>query len=199
MNYHLNKVIGENETGFHGTNDAPYRMEGWDFIVAGGGLYNNLDYSFTVGHEDGTFVSPAKQPGGGNPVFRKQMRVLRDFSNGFDFIRMKPDNSVLKDGAPPGLTARALVQPGRAYAIYLRPAPVKQGTPTPSLPYATKEGVATLRVDLPAGSYAVEWVDPLTGRVTKTERIKHPGGTAQLLAPPFKEDVALGVRAASAR
>ena len=63
MNYHLNKVIGDNETGFRGTNDAPYRMEGWDFIMAGGGLYNNLDYSFTVGYEDGTFVYPAKQPG----------------------------------------------------------------------------------------------------------------------------------------
>src|SRR5262249_55301023 len=27
MNYHWNKVIGDNETGFRGTNDAPYRME----------------------------------------------------------------------------------------------------------------------------------------------------------------------------
>ncbi|HYG36884.1 MAG TPA: hypothetical protein VEC99_18975, partial [Clostridia bacterium] len=38
MNYGLNKVIGDNETGFRGTNDSVYRMEGWDFIVAGGGL-----------------------------------------------------------------------------------------------------------------------------------------------------------------
>ncbi len=121
MNYHLNKVTGDNETGFHGTNDAPYRLEGWDFIMAGGGLYNNLDYSFTVGHEDGTFVYPASQPGGGNPGFRRQIRILRDFINSFDFIRMKPDNSVIQGGVPAALTARSLAWPGRAYAIYLRP------------------------------------------------------------------------------
>src|SRR4030095_7012222 len=46
MNYDLNKVIGDNETGFRGTNDLPYRVEAWSFILAGGGLYNNLDYSF---------------------------------------------------------------------------------------------------------------------------------------------------------
>ena len=54
MNYHLNKVIGDNETGFRGTNDLPYRREAWEFITAGGGLFNNLDYSFTVHHPAGT-------------------------------------------------------------------------------------------------------------------------------------------------
>ena len=39
--------------------DAPYRTEAWDFVIAGGGLYNNLDYSFAAGHEDGTFEYPA--------------------------------------------------------------------------------------------------------------------------------------------
>ena len=42
-----------------------YRSEGWEFVLAGGGLYNNLDYSFTVGHEDGGFQFPSTQPGGG--------------------------------------------------------------------------------------------------------------------------------------
>ena len=36
MNYGLNKVIGENETGFRGKDDALYRTEGWDFLIAGG-------------------------------------------------------------------------------------------------------------------------------------------------------------------
>jgi len=120
MNWHLNKPIGDNETGFRGTNDTPYRTEAWDFIIAGGALFNHLDYSFTVGHEDGTFVYPETQPGGGNPTLRKQFRILRDFIYGFDFIRMKPDNSVIKGGIPPGGTARALIEPGEAYAIYLR-------------------------------------------------------------------------------
>lgn len=120
MNYHLNKVIGDNETGFRGTNNVPYRTEAWDFVLAGGGLYNNLDYSFVAGHEDGTYVYPATQPGGGNPQFRREMKILRDFIHGFDFIRMKPDNSVVVGGVPPGGTARALVEPGKAIAIYVR-------------------------------------------------------------------------------
>ncbi|MBT4820552.1 MAG: cellulase family glycosylhydrolase, partial [Lentisphaerae bacterium] len=64
MNYGLARLIGDNETGFKGNGDFHYRREGWAFILAGGGLYNNLDYSFTVGHEDGTFEYPTTQPGG---------------------------------------------------------------------------------------------------------------------------------------
>jgi hypothetical protein len=120
MNYHLNKVIGDDETGFRGTNDAPYRTEAWDFIIAGGGLYNNLDYSFAAGHEDGTFQYPASQPGGGNPEFRRQTKILSEFIHSFDFVRMRPDNAVIKGGIPAGGSARALVEPGKAMAIYVR-------------------------------------------------------------------------------
>lgn len=123
MNYHLNKVIGDNETGFRGTNDLPYRREAWEFIIAGGGLFNNLDYSFTARHPAGTFVNyPANQPGGGNPRLREQFRIFRKFMNKFDFLRMAPDTNVIRGGAPAGATARALSQPGQAYAIYVGPA-----------------------------------------------------------------------------
>jgi hypothetical protein len=120
QNYGLNRVIGDNETGFRGTNDAPYRMEAWDFLIAGGSLFNNLDYSFTVGQEDGTFAYPATQPGGGSPTFRRQLRYLRDFIYQFDFLRMKPDDTVLKGQLPGGTTTRALVKPGEEFAIYVR-------------------------------------------------------------------------------
>jgi hypothetical protein len=120
LNYHLNKVIGDNETGFRGTNNVPYRTEAWDFIIAGGALFNHLDYSFVAGHEDGTFAYSASQPGGGNPQFRREMKILRDFIHGFDFLRMKPDNSVIKGGVPAGGTARALVDPAKGIAIYVR-------------------------------------------------------------------------------
>ena len=122
VNWHLNKPIGDNETGFRGTGDAVYRGEAWDFLIAGGALFNHLDYSFTVGHEHGTYQYPATQPGGGNPTLRRQFGILRDFIHGFDFVRMKPDNSIIKGGAPAGGTARALVEPGKAYAIYVRKA-----------------------------------------------------------------------------
>lgn len=191
-NYSLNKVIGDNETGFRGTNDAPYRMEGWDFILAGGGLYNNLDYSFVAGQEDGTYVYPAKQPGGGNPEFRRQLRTLRDFIHSFDFVRLKPDNSVIMTGLT-NLTARALVEPGRAYAIYLRP-PFGTKVPLPAQP----RGVS-LTLELPAGKYEAAWVNPVTGATTRPEKFTHEGGARRLDSPPFIEDMALRVKRAGGR
>jgi hypothetical protein len=120
LNAHVKGVIGDNETGFRGTTDDPYRMEAWDFLLAGGGLYNNLDYSFTAGHEDGTFAFPTTQPGGGGPALRRQLRILRDFMNGFEFLRMRPDNAIVKSGVPSGGSARVFADAGRAYAVYLR-------------------------------------------------------------------------------
>ncbi|MBI5383796.1 MAG: hypothetical protein HZA90_03825 [Verrucomicrobia bacterium] len=178
MNYGLNKVIGDNETGFKGTNDAPYRIEAWEFLLSGGGLYNNLDYSFVAGHEDGTFVYPAKQPGGGNPGFRRQMRILRDFLNGFDFVRMKPDNAVVKGGVPKGVTARVLAEAGKASAIYLR----------------NGSGLSALEVELPAGEYRSAWLNPVTGEELAPQSFSHAGGTRSLPAPQVKEDIALAIK-----
>ncbi len=121
QNWSLNRVIGDNETGFRGTNNAPYRMEGWDFLIAGGGLFNHLDYSFAVGFEDGTFAYPATQPGGGNPQFRREMKHLGDFLRSLPLVRMHPDDTVFLEGVPPSHTARALVEPGKVVAAYFRP------------------------------------------------------------------------------
>lgn len=184
MNAHLNKVIGDNETGFRGTNDAPYRMEGWDFILAGGALYNNLDYSFVAGHEDGTFAYPARQPGGGSPTLRRQLRALAEFINRFDFIRMQPATNVIQGGVPAGYSARALAQPGQAYAIYVRPAAAAKDRPA---------RVPALELTLPAGTYRVQWTDPVTGRSEREEMVTHTGGSRSFPAPPFTEDLALSV------
>ena len=182
MNYELNKVIGDNETGFKGTNDSHYRMEAWQFIMAGGGLFNNLDYSFTVGHEDGTFIYPKTQPGGGNPAYRKQIKALTEFIHSFDFVKMHPDNFLIKSGLPEKAKTYALIEPGRQYAIYVFGGPQ-----------------AELGVDLPAGSYKVEWISPLSGTVLKQANLKHEGGVATLNSPRYDPDVALRVLSSGAR
>ena len=187
MNYGLNKIIGDNETGFRGTNDLPYRVEAWSFLLAGGGLFNHLDYSFVAGHEDGTFVYPASQPGGGNPVFRRQMKILGDFLRGFDFIRMKPAADVIAGGVPAGHRAYALAEPGKACALYLARDTKDKNAPTG--PQA-----ATLQLHLPAGAYTAEWVNPRTGQVDKRESIRAAGDITPLASPAFEEDVALRLR-----
>ncbi len=180
MNYGLNKVIGDNETGFRGTNNLPYRVEAWSFLLAGGGLFNHLDYSFVAGREDGTFVYPSKQPGGGNPVFRRQMKVLKEFVHRFDFVKMKPLPSALKGPVAGGTRAYVLAEPNKAYAVYLAPEGEK---PMP------REAVVTL--ELPEGKYRAEWVNPLTGTIDKRESVTSDQGRVVLKSAPFAEDMAL--------
>ena len=117
LNYGLNKVIGENETGFRGREDVLYRTEGWMFLLAGGALYNNLDYSFTPTHPAGTLLEYTS-PGGGSPALRSQLQILKDFVEGFDFIRMRPSQEVIQR-IEPKLSHRTLAEPGKAYAIYV--------------------------------------------------------------------------------
>jgi hypothetical protein len=185
MNYSLNKVIGENETGFRGKEDVFYRTEGWEFIVAGGALYNNLDYSFTYKHPKGTFLE-YRSPGGGSPSLRRQLKILKGFIESFNFVKMVPDNSIIKGGqissplsgalAQANITARALVEAGKQYAIY-----VNGGTKV------------ELKISLPKGRYRAEWVNTKTGRTEKTEEFDHPSGNKTLVSPNYKEDIALRI------
>jgi len=175
-NYQLNKVIGDDETGFAGEDRVkPYRLEAWDFIVAGGAVYSNLDYSFTVGNEQGN--AKINAPGGGGPELRKQLQILNEFIQGFDFVRMKPDNAVVKSKPPKGVTARVLCEPGQAYAVYVN-----------------GNSVTELAIELPPGEYKAEWVNTKTGLVEKAESLKHDGGSYTLQAPGYIDDIALRIR-----
>ncbi len=97
MNAKLGKAVADDETGFRGTADLPYRTEGWDFMLAGGSAYSNLDYSFTCKRPDGT-AKVTTSPGGGGPPLRKQLQILKEFMDGLDFVSMRPDNSIIKGG-----------------------------------------------------------------------------------------------------
>jgi hypothetical protein len=191
VNYGLHKPIGDNETGFRGTNDLPYRVEAWAFILAGGALYNNLDYSFVAGHEDGTFVYADSQPGGGNTRFREQLRTLRDFIYGFDFVHMKPAAEVIKSALPAELRAYALAKEGDAYAIYLAPV-LKEKTPSPS--DLKEKRTIDLELALPAGSYRAVWLDPESGKERAQIELKATGATTTLRSPEFQQDLALAIR-----
>ncbi len=174
MNWGLNKVLGDDETGFDGSGDFTYRAEGWDFILAGGAIYNNLDYSFTPDKENGTAVPNA--PGGGGRALRKQLRILKDFVHGFDFITMKPDGQTVAGQLPKGVTARALVQHGKQYAVYVRGG-----------------GLKDLTLKLPKGNYQAEWLNTKTGKIDQSETFRHAGGPRKLTLPSYSEDIALRV------
>jgi hypothetical protein len=185
QNYRLNKPIGDDETGFRGKEDVHYRTEAWEFLIAGGAIYSNLDYSFTPGHPGGT-LTEFKSPGGGGVELRKQLRLLREFMEGFEFIKMKPVNGIVRGGnvsaplsgtpAKSAVSVRALGESGKAYAIYVR-----GGTQV------------ELVIRLPAGKYQAEWVNTKSGKVEKSEEVEG-GGDPRVASPAYSEDIALRIR-----
>lgn len=175
-NYALQKPIGDNETGFKGNADAHYRMEAWEFILAGGALYNNLDYSFSPDHENGTYKYPPTQPGGGNAGFRKQMKILHSFINSFHFVTMKPSRDLMTNVMPQKAQYQMLAEAGKQYAAYF-----KSATPV------------TFTLDLPKGTYAVSWIDAINARVLEAKTINHEGGTKTMHSPNQATECALKI------
>ena len=173
-NYRLGKVIADDETGFKGKADFTYRAEGWDFLLGGGAVYDNLDYSFTPGKEDGTAAPDA--PGGGGAALRTQLKILKGFMESLALVRMAPDNSVIAGKLPASVTARALVEKGKQYAIYIR-----------------GDGLANLDLDLPAGRYRVQWVDTKHGPIEPAQTLDHAGGRHSLRVPHYRQDIAVRV------
>jgi hypothetical protein len=173
-NYSLNKVIGFDESGFAGNADSTYRRQAWRFIMAGGGLFNNLDYSFTVQKPDGTDKQEA--PGGGSVTFRKNLRVLKNFMESLDFIHMQPDTLVAARNGQKNIYA--LSNPGKEYALYLENPPRN-----------------TLNLQLPAGNYTLSWTDPVSGSTEKPQKLTHKGGLMSVTIPGNAVERALHIRA----
>jgi hypothetical protein len=178
MNAHHRKVIAYDESGFKGTTADIYRKFAYDFILAGGAVFSGLDWTFTVDSEEGRSTAAPVRLGHKDPALRPQLGALKRFIERFDFIRMRPDNSVIRGGVPAGATARAFVDPGKAYAFY-----VNGGT------------AAELQLTLPPGTYTVEWIDTRTGSAAKRQKLQHKGGAATVGSPPYFGDIALRITA----
>ncbi len=164
-NYYLNKVIGFNETGFAGGEDETYRRQAWRFMMAGGGLFSHLDYSFSVGSENGQDTT-YKSPGGGSKELRKQFAFLKEFLEKLDLRQLKPDRSVVV--AAPGAYVLALGNGRSQWAIYWEPMAVKN---------------EDIVVQLPSGSYKATWYNAETGEMISSASfnggaIKVPDGVA---------------------
>lgn len=169
-------AIGDDETGFRGTSDRPYRTEAWEFLLSGGSLYNNLDYSFSAAHPDGSARVTDPTPGGGGPGLRSQLAMLGKLLAAMDFLHMAPVPEVL---------GRCDLAPKARVQVFGRP-----GT---YVAYVTDGPKATLRMTLPAGRYRFEWLDPRNGAVLASGTIEATGTEATLASPEYAEDVALKI------
>ena len=140
-------MIGYDEDG--GTSaDIIYRHAGWEYLMSGGGLFDNLDYSFTVSAPTGPVN--LNGPSGGDPTLRVQLGILHSFMNSLDFLHMSLDTSTITGGVPSGATTYVMSEAGQQYAVFL------EG------PDGNNQ--ASLVMNLPAGTYIAQWVDTQTGQ-----------------------------------
>jgi len=143
-------------------------------------LFNHLDYSFTTDNEDGTNVVQKGEPGGGSRELRQQLRLLADFMNSLNFIRMKPVTDATVRPDVNGTSVNGLEEEGKVWAFYL----------------STKDTVnvtTILEVNLPAGSYDVNWLDTKTGTETTEQHNGHNGGWLQIKSPEYLRDIAVKI------
>jgi hypothetical protein len=173
LNYGLGKALSYDETGFLGQSDDAYTRQAWNFMLAGGSVFDGLDYSFTVGHEDGSDVEP-NGPGGGSPELRRRLKVLSLFLQGLPLVEMRPDFDLVKHAS--GVATHALSSERGESAVYL-----------------DGNGPAELILNLPAGDYAVWWVDVVSGAKKDGGAFKHEGGKKSVKCPMFKGGIAMRI------
>lgn len=177
VNYALNRPIGFDESGFRGTVDQPYRTEAWEFLMAGGAVYSNLDYSYSTATPDGSGKVEAPTPGGGGPTLRRKLGILKEFIESLPFTQMHPEPALVLGGVPVGGAVQVLAESGKIYALYVRGG-----------------SQVDLTLALPKGRYRAEWINTHSGTVTQADKIEHRGETLTLHSPAYSEDIALRLR-----
>jgi hypothetical protein len=106
------------------------------------------------------------------------LRVLKEFVESFDFIRLSPADRLIKEQRITGSgTISVLAHEGKAYAIY-----VNGGTR------------AEVALGLPSGKYKAEWVSTKTGAIEKVETFTQGGENRMLSSPSYREDIAVRLK-----
>jgi hypothetical protein len=191
-NQHVRGVIGENETGFRGPHDFLYRTEGWDFLVAGGATYNNLDYSFSVEHPTGTLTNYAS-PGGGNRTLRRQLSILKSTFDQLPIPDIHPQPPSFVE-APSGMVASAIGQPGKVYLVYLHVDIPGRINDQPMERFLKTNSEVQVQVALPTGRYRLEQLDTQSGAISELPVLEIADSTpARIPLQPFVTDTALRI------
>jgi hypothetical protein len=187
--YDKNKPIDFNETDYYpawyqGDRVAASRVEAWEFIVGGGGSFNQLNGLYTV-----------RDPGGKteeNAQLLRALKGLHDFMYSFDFLKLRPDKSFVQGGVPLGTYARGMSEPGKQYAYYHHHSTF--GRNTASYKVTPGNYQENLVLNLPAGTYQADWVNAATGATISTRKLTFDGGSQTVSTPAHTVDMALRVK-----
>jgi hypothetical protein len=105
-----------------------------------------------------------------------QLSFLKKFIEGFDFIHMHPDSSLVSKSSLPHAEATVLAQPGKQYALYF------YGTLPPSF-----------ELHLPPGKYVLSWMDTKIGKYKNRKVIESLNGKVTVSPPDYRDDIGLRI------
>lgn len=174
-NYSLNKPIAFDET-FEGLKAVERRKEAWAFMMAGGAVYDNLDWSFTNDDMTGKGINTSDKHKSGEAV-RSQLEILQQALEDFDFIKATPLDSTYKIK---GIDLYGLGIHGKDYMMYWLK--TEKGSP------------ATWNCSLPRGKYLLKWLDPSNGRITQEQVMLSRQGHINVKIPSFDKDQVLRIK-----
>jgi len=185
-NYGYEKPIELNETAYYpiwyeGDRLGASRVEAWEFIIGGGAGFNHLNGLFST-------INSAGKDSSNEPVLQA-LQNLTNFMHRFDFIRMHCEPLFIEGNLPEGVFVRGTCEPGKQYAVYIH------HSKNLNVKYVVQPGdyQDNLILNMPSGSYQVEWIDPATGSTIRQERFQHPGGSRTITTPHYSIDIALRI------
>jgi hypothetical protein len=189
--YDLNKPIELNETAFlpvwYLTDEvASSRIEAWEFMVGGGAGFNQLNGYFT-----------ASDPTGGTPKnmqILENLKKLKTFIHSYEFFKMKRFYSF--DSTDRQVVMNGIAEKGKQYALYMHHSAPNRGEYGNSHYIVNEDEFTTdISIDLPAGKYVAEWIDPENLKNAGSDVLAHDGGIRVLCSPSYTIDLVLRIMA----
>lgn len=191
--YKLAKMIEFNESVIYpmgydkGNALDDSRVEAWEFIVGGGGSYNQLNSLYTTHNEDAA--------GTDNDKALRQLMALKTFMHSFDFVKMQRNTLFLCTNDSTKSNVRSICEPGKQYAFYIHHSKNSNNNPSSFLYYQAEPGnfKENITFNITPGTYRADWINPVKGSVIRAEYFTVKKDKYKLTTPQYSVDIALKI------
>jgi hypothetical protein len=176
-NFHFNLPVSFDETA-DGCDAPDRRTEAWAFLMAGGAVYDNLDWSFAIDDQSGLGRNPAGKRQSGLEV-KQQLSILKHFMDGFDFIHALPMKPERITNIPGTVLYYGLENTKEIAVYFLKRSVIK---------------IQQAALTIPPGTWEITWMDPLDGSVISKQQAVVSDKNLALNFPEFTDDLVLKIK-----
>ena len=166
------------------------RAESWYGMVGGLAGFIQLNSDFST-------YNPSGKGTGTQDTILPQKRVLMNFMNSLNFIKMEKFTGFMVSDSM--VLARGIAEEGNQYALYIFHGTRKweewpQGPTASRLNVETDWFRDTLSIDVLPGKYSIDWINPSSGEKIETSAQEWDGGRLILPTPRYFTDIALRIK-----